>query len=228
MTAPFYAITTRLLANPRDKQVRNVQVLRRVEPRILAMLGVRYVITDEPVADPRLSLQVTLPLGKEDALYLYEVAQPNLGNYSPVSVVGQADALEALERLADPNFNPAFQVVLDVQPPPGNLVQATNARMVFEGARLHVSAESGGRSLLVLPLQFSHCLTLESDRQTQTRLVRADLVETGVIFEGRLDARIELRTGPFLHPLCRFDDSADDRRLGVGQVPRRLVTHLSR
>lgn len=100
--------------------------------------------------------------------------------------------------------------------------------MVFEGAGLHVSADSGGRSLLVLPLQFSHCLTLESDSQKPPRLIRANLAETGVIFEGRLDARIELRTGPFLHPLCRFDDSADDRRLGVGQVPQQLGTRLSR
>jgi hypothetical protein len=192
------------------------------------MLGVRYVITDEPIADTRLSLRVTLSLGQEGALYLYEVAQPNLGNYSPVKVIGQADALETLERLADPEFNPAFQVVLDARLQPENLVQATNARMVFEGARLHVSADSGGRSLLVLPLQYSHCLTLESDSQKPLRLVRANLVETGVIFEGRLDAHIELRTGPFLHPLCRFDDSADDRRLGVGQVPRQLATYLSR
>jgi len=226
VTAPFYAVTTRLLGDPRDKQVRNVQVLRRIEPRILAMLGVRYIITDEPVANTRLSLQVTLSLGQEGTLYLYEVAQPNLGNYSPVKVVGQVDALETLERLADPDFNPALQVVLDAQPQPENLVQATNARMDFEGARLHVSADSNGQSLLVLPLQYSHCLIVDSESQKLPRLVRANLVETGVVFEGRLDARIELRTGPFLHPLCRFDDSADDRRLGVGKIPRELGARL--
>ena len=49
------------------------------------------------------------------------------------------------------------------------------------------------------------------------RLLRADLLLTGVLFSGDLDARIALNTGPFVNPLCRLDDVADDKLMGIGQ-----------
>ena len=42
----FYAVTSRLLAKAGDMQMRSVMVLREIDPRILAMIGVRFVITD--------------------------------------------------------------------------------------------------------------------------------------------------------------------------------------
>ena len=189
VTAPFYAVTTRLLGSSQDTQVRNVQVLRRVEPRVLAALGVRYVITDAPVTKDGMLLRATVPLADGGALNLYELARPNLGDYSPTSTLIKASATETLEELAKPDFDPAVQILLDTDAPPADLVPATNARMIFEGARLHVTADSAGRSLLLLPLQYSHCLVTESVNQSLLQLLRANLVETAIRFEGRLDTR---------------------------------------
>lgn len=221
-TAPFYALTTRLLGYSQDTQVRNVQVLRRVEPRILAMLGVRYVITDAPVIKKDMTSRATVPLGDAGALNLYEVARPNLGDYSPTRTLIKTSATQMLEELAKPDFDPTVDVLLDTDATLDDLVPATNARMIFEGAQLHITADSIGRSLLLLPLQYSHCLVATSANQPSPQLLRANLAETAVLFEGHVDARIELRVGPFLHPLCRFSDSADDKRLQVGQVPRQI------
>jgi hypothetical protein len=228
VTAPFYAFTTRLLARPQDEQVRNVQVLRRVEPRILAMLGVRYVITDRPVDDERLEPRVALPLGKDGKLNLYEIAHPNLGDYSPTTTMVKSSAAEMLREIARAAFDPARAVVLDANPQAPALTPAANATMIFEGARLHVTADSASRSLLVLPLQYSHCLEVEATGQAPPALLRANLLETAVVFEKHVDARIELRTGPFVHPLCRFDDAADDKRLRTGEVPRNLMAEQPR
>ena len=219
VTAPFYALTTRLLGYPQDEQVRNAQVLRRVAPRVLAMLGVRYVIADAVNADPDLQLRVTLPLGNEGALQLYEVSNANLGNYSPVDISVLADATATLDRIGSTAFDPAREVVLDADPNSGPLVAATNAALRYEGASLHITADSAGRSLLLLPLQYSHCLEASAGG---AQLLRADLVETAVLFENHLDTRIALRTGPFLHPLCRLQDVADDKRLQMRSVPRDL------
>ena len=79
MTPAFYATTSRLLARPGDRQMRNVSVLRNIEPRILAMFGVRFVITDAPF-DGAGSLRATLDTNGE-TFYLYEIARPNLGSY---------------------------------------------------------------------------------------------------------------------------------------------------
>ena len=52
ITPFFYALTSRLLARPGDRQMRSIVVLRRIDPRILAMLGVRFVITDREYGGP--------------------------------------------------------------------------------------------------------------------------------------------------------------------------------
>jgi len=65
-------------------------------------------------------------------------------------------------------------------------------------------------------------LQAETGGVAPSRLLRANLLETGVLFQNHLDARIELRTGPFVHPFCRYGDVADDKELQVARVPREL------
>jgi len=74
---------------------------------------------------------------------------------------------------------------------------------------LHVAGHSDGTSLVVLPQQFSHCL---SARDHRVRLVRANLMLTGVVFSGSLDTDIVFDYGVFA-PRCRFGDLSDIKRL---------------
>ena len=76
---------------------------------------------------------------------------------------------------------------------------------------VHLSGRSDGTSLIILPLQFTHCLRARDDR---VRLVRADLLMTGMIFSGDLDTDILFDYGIF-SPRCRRADLADVRRLGM-------------
>ena len=75
----------------------------------------------------------------------------------------------------------------------------------------HLSGRSDGTSLVLLPQQFSHCLRAHD---TRVRLVRADLILTGVIFSGTVDTDISLDFGIF-SPGCRRDDLADIKHLGL-------------
>jgi hypothetical protein len=68
-----------------------------------------------------------------------------------------------------------------------------------------------GTSLAILPQQFTHCLRASDER---VRLVRANLMMTGVIFSGELDTDILFDYGIF-SPRCRRADIADMERLGV-------------
>jgi hypothetical protein len=50
-------------------------------------------------------------------------------------------------------------------------------------------------------------------------LLRANLVNTGIAFRGRLDARIEFHFGPLLDSYCRFLDLKDMKKLKLSQIP---------
>jgi hypothetical protein len=87
------------------------------------------------------------------------------------------------------------------------------------GNSLRVQADSDGKSILLLPLEFSNCLAAETDATGTPNLFRANLVETGILFSGRLDAKLSIHTGAFLNPSCRLRDYFDARALNVGEVP---------
>jgi hypothetical protein len=86
---------------------------------------------------------------------------------------------------------------------------------------LHVSGHSDGSSLVVLPLQFSHCLRARDER---VRLVRANLMMTGMFFSRDIDTDIRFDYGIF-SPGCRSADLADMRQLDLRiNVPMQRVT----
>jgi hypothetical protein len=218
ITPAYYAMTSRLLARPDDSQMRSVSVLRRINLRILAMFGVRFVITDAPMTGA-VTLRATMPV-QGAPLFLYEIQNPNFGDYSPTIVVQPTTATEAIRHLAKPDFDPSHQIIAAFTGDDEHLVPASNARITFEGASLRVQADSTGRSILLLPLEFSRCLQITASESGEPAIFRADLLETGVIFSKRLDMYLALRTSPFLlNPGCRLRDYFDVTSLEVGKVP---------
>jgi hypothetical protein len=103
------------------------------------------------------------------------------------------------------------------------LVPAHNAYLTFGGGSLRLHAESDGRSIVLVPLEFSRCLETRALENEKPLLFRANLVETGVLFSGRLDTTLSLRTGPFLNPTCRLRDFFEARALQIGKVPPRSM-----
>jgi hypothetical protein len=216
----FYALTSRFLALPGDKQMRSVVALRNIDPRILAMLGVRFVITDREYHGPA-NLRATLPT-KDSVLFLYEINNPNLGTYSPTVVTNLATATAIIARLGTPDFDPTHEIIADFPGDAEGLMPARNIRLSFQGATLRLEAHSDRRSILLIPLEFSRCLELIPTTAEKPLVFRANLLETGVIFSGKMEATLSLRTGPFIDPACRLWDLFDARTLRVGEVPPRL------
>ena len=207
ITPFFYALTSRLLAKPGDKQARSVVVLREIDPRILAMVGVRFVVTDrifEGEATLRATFSIEDPFSIENrTLYLYEIAKPNVGDFSPITVNRITTATHILARLADPNFDATREIIADIPGDSDGLLPTRSAHLSFLGASLRLQAESDGRSLLLLPLEFSHCLVATTIEGETPALFRANLVETGVLFFG---------TG-------RYNVVASDRALPRSSMP---------
>ena len=182
--------------------------------KTLRGFGVRYVIVYDRFqeAEKRHFPHATFPrrpAGLQPTNWLvYELPDPNVGNYSPTEVAVTKSGAEVIAAISAPQFDFAKHVVVST-PIDEPLVPANNMRLSLIRGGLHVSGSSTGTSLVVLPQQFSHCLRA---RDTRVRLVRANLFMTGLIFSGNVDTDIVFDYGIF-SPGCRRTDLADTTEL---------------
>jgi len=182
--------------------------------RAFGALGIRYIGGYEPMPKmPGLEgVPVSFPRrqpGQQPALWvLHEIPDTNVGNYSPTEVITAGSAADIIEALAAINFDFRSQAVLSTELR-DRLVPARDMQLSFIRGGLHLSGRSDGTSLIVLPQQFSNCLRARDER---VRLVRADLILTGVIFSESIDTDITFEYG-ILSPGCRRVDFADIKRL---------------
>ncbi|HUC67944.1 MAG TPA: hypothetical protein VMA53_21190 [Stellaceae bacterium] len=136
---------------------------------------------------------------------------PNTGDYSPTKVMVSRDAKETMAHLRDPTFDFRRDVVL-VETLKTPLVAARSGAFTFARGGIHVTGTSDGVSLLLLPIQYSHCLA--PDQRDGIAVLRADFGLAAVLFDKRLDARIH-DLASIVDGSCRWQDVADMRALGA-------------
>ena len=165
--------------------------------------------------------------GKDITLNLYELDNPNLATYSPTKITVASTAEETIARLQRDDFDFAAEAVADA-PLPVYLVKATTSEMHVRRDRFVVQAASPGTSVLLLPLQYSHCLELKVLHPTTEgpapKLIRLNLMQAGLVFTGSIRAEIRFANGPFRNQFGRIDDYLDFKRLMTtrdhGSTPR--------
>ena len=235
VTPQFHLIVRELLSRPYDAHQKHHTLITRLNAPILQLLGVRFLVADDalPAGVERVSLPFSGVAEQELAHYrayasplrLYELPEPNTGNYSPTEVVRAGTARAMIEVMRNAAFDGRRTVVADDDAVAGDLVPATGATMTVERGGVRLGATSAGQSVLVLPIQYSHCWRITSGEAT---LFRANLMQLGVRFSG--DLRLELRQmfGPFWQSGCRLEDVADFERLrlveaaGAGAEPDKV------
>lgn len=225
MSPAYFAFVRSFFSEPIDQQIRNIVATRRIEPRLLAAVGVRFVITDAPysgAAELRTTLEVPVSqdyvklIGVREPtpdykLYLYELGNPNLGQYSPTRTMIARSASEMLELLGNPDLD-LTQTIVTAEPLTSQrpLVSGQLRSFLVDSGGFMLRASSPGESVLLLPLEFSHCLRITQREQLPPpRLFRANLLLTGVFFDREIDARIEYRSGPFGASRCRLRDAGE-------------------
>jgi hypothetical protein len=219
-TPPFFLFGTRLLARPGDPQFRHGVKFTKVDLPLLQAIGVRYIIADYPIEEPA-QLRHTMPTSNPKfELRLYELPSPNVGQYSPTEVLAVKSATDALLALKSSGINLDKTIVV-TESLRSDLTKAVNVALFTERQGLRVKGESSGQSILLLPIQFSRCLRLV-DSMPEMKLFRANLMETGLLFEGMIDVRIELHNGPFDDPACRLRDYWDMKHLDFADAARNI------
>jgi hypothetical protein len=201
------------------KQLNRFDLLCCREPAswaVLQMIGVRYYVAPGPLGDrlnpgyPLITMPHRSVHSNQGTWYVYELPRPNVGDYNPTEIMAAGSAAEIIAILSRPDFDFTKQAVVSA-PLDDPLVAARDMRLSIIRGGLHVSGKSEGTSLVILPQQFSHCLRARND---SVRLVRANLMMTGMIFSGDLDTDIVFDYGIF-SPGCRRADLADVRQLDL-------------
>jgi len=213
----FSALVRRYLVRPGDTQDHGTPTLSFANVRILRLLGVSHLISDapEPVAGVRRLREIALPptegiLGH--TLALDEIPRPNLG-LSPTETVPLGSGAEALEWLGREDTDLERRAIL-AGPAPGELVPARALRITIVQDGFRIQAESAGRSLVVIPFQYSHCWeAIPREGMSLPDLRRADLILTGLVFEGGLDTTLQYRLRPFHGGGCLLKDLEDSKAL---------------
>jgi hypothetical protein len=171
--------------------------------RIVRVMGIRMVATDAKEIFGGTLVYETK--AGDSNLHVFRIDDINLGQFSPTHVHRVTTAGEAIAELRAADFDPERDVVVEDSIRLG-LVPAISASVTVDvGPTLVVQASSPGRSLLVLPFEYSHCLRL-SEASTSARLMPVNLQQTGLLFEGSVEARITYRFGLFGDSSCRGDD----------------------
>src|SRR5262249_18873304 len=101
----------------------------------------------------------------------------------------------------------------------GDFIPATGAAMTVRMGGVAVRASSVGDSLLVLPVQYSHCWQIVSG--SKASLFRANLMQLGIRFSGNMQVELRQIFGPFWQSGCRLTDVEDAERLNMVSATRR-------
>jgi|GEM_PF-5410791 len=158
-------------------------------------------------------------------LYLYEIKHANLANYSPTHLIQMTTTADAIfQQISKPDFLFDNSVVVQESISASiakNLVKAKNTELRFERNNVQISAESNGWSLLLLPLQYSHCLIMNENKkeslssQPRPKLVRANLIQSALLFNKKLDVRLDFKYGIGKNVACRQKDIQDMQSLSL-------------
>ncbi|NDD62370.1 MAG: hypothetical protein EBZ36_00055 [Acidobacteria bacterium] len=249
VTPPLHVVVSRLLTRPQDYSISNMEIITRINPRIMRGLGVRYIYTDQKLNDRHLVLIKGLPYHEPTStlegeglqltrisktverdpsmmLRLYEVVAPNLAGFSPRQVRYNPTAEAALETLLEDSFEWDQQIVLhepiksDSEAVTQALAGAANGALRYDRDGIHIDATSEGTSLLLLPLQYSRCLVWRpaESSSVQARLLRANLLQTAVLFHGRAQGTIAFEFSFGVKNNCRRLDIADMEAMRFGEL----------
>jgi hypothetical protein len=213
LSPAFHALVKRALQRPPIVHPRNITILTYPNARVLKLLGVRYVLMPQPDASLG-ELRATedragVPWG------LIELPEPNLATYSPTSIETRRGLTAALDFVVDDSVDLTKRAVTS-SPVIGALVPVQSSALAMANEDLHIVAKSAGRSMVVVPVEFSHCIELHDSHlgtDTGAALLRANGVLTGIVFEHDLDAVLAFRIGPLHNPLCRWQDYQDLRAM---------------
>jgi hypothetical protein len=189
----------------------------KINEKWMKFFGIRYLITSDQL-DSGYRLLASQKY-QTYTIYLYEVADPNIGGYSPVMPFVSKSLKRSLDLMGEQSFDFKNDFIVS-KAIEEKLTAAKNIRIFFSRGKIKIMAESESRSVIVIPFEYSNCLKL-SDAELQANkieLIRVNNHQIGIIFNTRLNSMIELELGLINYSRCRGQDIEQWLAEEVGQV----------
>ena len=84
----------------------------------------------------------------------------------------------------------------------------------MEKGGFRILASGGENSVLIIPIWFSNCMTqIQPTGNNDPKLFRVNIVQTGILFHGTIDAKFSLKTWPFNNLDCKIKDLSESKFL---------------
>lgn len=223
ISPPMLALFAAAFYKPKDQVGRATQAPRAYRANLARLMGVAMVVSDSPIPGEARIYEGT---AGGHPLYLHTVGNANLGQYSPTRILIAGDARAILDHLQDPEFDGEKLAVLET-PLEGSLVRAERVSVRLDkGPTLLVTAHSSGRSLLVLPFDYSDCLRIRGTGLE--RKLPVNLSQTGIVIQGDASVEISYRYGLSGGVSCRKKDLQRARALGLENAATGRLFHDAR
>lgn len=208
----YYMYRTFLTDSSEGKPYRSWSNFSVVNPKILRLMGVKFVLSDAKVVpEGKFRAKVSSHVDVPD-LYLFELNDVNTSGIS-ASKVTFANSIQQTANLMSKREYDLGDAVLNAKVELPNLVEANNSSININKNGLHVTASSKGSSLLILPLEYSNCLRVDVRSGTKPTLMRVDIALTGLLFTGKTDVVLDNRVSLFDNPGCRLKDYLEFKQL---------------
>jgi|688.fasta_scaffold66400_4 hypothetical protein len=192
-----------------QNQLRNQLFFPKFDPEILSSLGVRMIFSDLEYSG--------LPYDKimlkdEEVLRSYILENTNIRGYFVNTVINnfpgskQQKVAKVTELLRSRRAALIEGELVDRAPQ--DLSLGKWSRVTYLSAGFRVEAKGEGNSLLLLPFEYSSCLKIkENTSHRKLAIGPTNLLQTGVVFDRKLDIEIKFTTGIFVNPFCRLEDA---------------------
>jgi hypothetical protein len=210
MESPMLSlIEAKFLADDANLVKRNVSLHTKIRRDLLESMGVRYIICiqGELALRDNQVIATVEPIG-DAPLALYELSSPNLQGIVPGKLL-KADSIEdALDLMRKPEFNfLSTAVLLKDTEVPQESAQYSKCEITWgkDGMNVRATAENKKEVVMQLPLAFRPTLKVKNRLPSSVRLIRCNLWQTALIFQGKLDCTISYEYGLSNNPfaLCQ-------------------------
>jgi hypothetical protein len=91
-----------------------------------------------------------------------------------------------------------------------SLVKAKDAKIVYKNSQYIIDAQSEGTSIIILPIEFSHCYQVKNfESNSSVTFFEANWGLIGLKFKKRLDISLTYYNGLFSSPACKLSKTVD-------------------
>ncbi len=218
LISPYkYFFFSRFLSNPQEFQKKNWLFASKVDLKILKMLGVKYLLTNETLNEE----QIFLKSFDLDDVRLYELKDTNIGNYYVKNVDFFDDSSEFLKAFKQGSID--FQTTAYIHENQilnfkKDLTPGETEIFDIGKKTIRLKANSEGSSLLILPIEYRNLF--KSSESKNYKIFRVNLFLTGIYFENNIDININYNSSflKTLNGLQKDISELDDYKFKEGFI----------